>query len=425
MKTSKYNYYIDCNNKYLFFNGLSKNYFEVSEENHESFRQILMHPNDYAIKYAHFLSKMKEFGFVLDDEVDEFKKVVEAFTTYKQPDTYNLMVMPTYNCNLSCWYCIQHHQNVNLTESDIQKIKEHIKAYLLDNKLKKFNLSWFGGEPLLKYNEVIDLTKFSFEFCKQNHICFESDITTNGILLTEKRIYELKNYGVKSFQITIDGCREKHNTIKRIKNVSTFDVVLKNILSIVKMTPESECILRLNYDENNLEPEKIIKDINELIPKEYRNKIVFLSRKIWQKDERNINKKDITQLIEDAKESQYVTNSSYTGLCYVDYQHFNCVFPNGNIGKCDNEILDNAQGHFTDNYEIEWEETPKFIEYNQFSKDSPCSKCKHLPFCCGPCPNVRDNMIKQFNKIICQYSNPEKEMEEQIIRYCETNIKIS
>ena len=253
MKTSKYNYYIDCNNKYLFFNGLSKNYFEVSEENHESFRQILMHPNDYAIKYAHFLSKMKEFGFVLDDEVDEFKKVVEAFTTYKQPDTYNLMVMPTYNCNLSCWYCIQHHQNVNLTESDIQKIKEHIKAYLLDNKLKKFNLSWFGGEPLLKYNEVIDLTKFSFEFCKQNHICFESDITTNGILLTEKRIYELKNYGVKSFQITIDGCREKHNTIKRIKNVSTFDVVLKNILSIVKMTPESECILRLNYDENNLE----------------------------------------------------------------------------------------------------------------------------------------------------------------------------
>ena len=46
MKTSKYNYYIDCNNKFLFFNGLSKNYFEVSEENHESFRQILMHPND-------------------------------------------------------------------------------------------------------------------------------------------------------------------------------------------------------------------------------------------------------------------------------------------------------------------------------------------------------------------------------------------
>ena len=417
MKTSKYNYYIDCNNKYLFFNGLSKNYFEVSEENHESFRQILMHPNDYAIKYTHFLSRMKEFGFVLDDEVDEFKKVVEAFTAYKQPDTYRLMIMPTYNCNLSCWYCIQHHQNVNLTTLDIQKIKEHIKTYLSKNKLTKFNLTWFGGEPLLKYKEIIEITKFAFEYCKQNDIKFWSDITTNGILLNEHRIKELHQYGIRSYQITIDGCREKHNRTKKIKDDSAFDKAINNIVSIVKLTTDTECILRFNYDENNLEPEKVIKDINALIPTEYHTHIKFLTRKVWQQNPEKLNQKAVTKLIESAKDHSYITDSSSAGLCYVDFLHFNCVFPNGKIGKCDNDSLEKAQGYFTEQHDIKWKEPQDFIAHHQFSEDSPCLECKHLPFCCGPCPNLRNNMIKQYHKLTCQYKNPDKEMQEQILRY--------
>ena len=38
-----------------------------------------------------------------------------------------------------------------------------------------------------------------------------SDITTNGYLLNEQNIREMKQLNVKSIQITIDGDRESHN----------------------------------------------------------------------------------------------------------------------------------------------------------------------------------------------------------------------
>ena len=85
----------------------------------------------------------------MEDDVQEMDIIREEFDRKRNSGQYTLMVLPTYDCNLRCWYCIQEHQNMTLSDETVARIKKHIEKYLLENEIKEFRLSWFGGEPLL------------------------------------------------------------------------------------------------------------------------------------------------------------------------------------------------------------------------------------------------------------------------------------
>lgn len=427
MKASKYNYFIPYGCKHIFFNGLTSRFFLVSDKNRERFIDIISNPdnNGYKEKYAIFLEKMKNEGFVLDDNVDEIELVHKEFERQRHPEQYMLMILPTYQCNLRCWYCIQEHQNVNITEEMIVRIKKHIEKYLLENEIKQFRLSWFGGEPLLGYKKLTDITLYSKKICEKYGIIFYCDITTNSLLLNPERIKELGSIGVSSFQITIDGCREKHNQVKRNKENTAFDMAINNIIEIVKTIPNINCTLRINYSDETLEPGRIMHDVNLLIPNEYRNKIKIAPCKIWQVKDADIPEEKVNELYSIARRKNYRINTIVRGLCYVDYTHYNCVFPNGKIGKCDNDKLENTKGILTDTGEILWDEKYPFELHKSINEDCICYNCKHLPFCMGPCPFKRDEMIKTQGRITCQFpDDTNKIIEKLIVRFCENNSNI-
>lgn len=427
MKTSRYNYFIPYGGKHIFFNGLTKRFFFVSNKNHLRFIDIITNPGveKYQEKYTPFLEKMKNEGFVLEDNVDEMELVRNEFEQQRFSDQYMLMILPTYQCNLRCWYCVQEHQNVNMTEDMVAKLKKHIEKYLLEHNIKRFRLSWFGGEPLLAYEKLTDITMFSKNFCEDNNIHFFCDITTNSLLLTSERIKELGEIGVSSFQITIDGCREKHNQVKQDKNNSAFDKAVNNVLEIVKTIPNVNCTLRINYSDTTLEPGKIMHDVNMLIPTEYRKRIKISPCKIWQIKESDISKEKMSELDSIIKRKIYKVNIIERALCYVDYTHFNCVFPNGKIGKCENDKLENAKGNLTESGDVVWDILYPFEIHQSLEENSQCFHCKYLPYCMGPCPFKRDEMIGKFGKIVCQYIDADQAMESSIIRYCENNSDIN
>ena len=71
---------------------------------------IISRPDDYREKYAPFLERMSAEGFVVEDDVQEMDIIREEFDRKRNSGQYTLMVLPTYDCNLRCWYCIQEHQ---------------------------------------------------------------------------------------------------------------------------------------------------------------------------------------------------------------------------------------------------------------------------------------------------------------------------
>lgn len=58
-------------------------------------------------------------------------------------------------------------------------------------------------------------------------------------------------------------------------------------------------------------------------------------------------------------------------------------------------------------------------------QNSECFHCKHLPYCMGPCPFKRDEMLGKFGKIVCQYTDADQAIERSIIRYCENSSDIN
>ena len=122
------------------------------------------------------------------------------------------------DCNFSCWYCYESHiTGSKLSTKTIDSIYKLIDNILVSNSnLRNFTLSFFGGEPLLYYNEttklIIDYIRTKYVYF--TYIDFSINFTTNGYLLNDKIVkHLLEKDELKHFQITLDGGRNKHNGI--------------------------------------------------------------------------------------------------------------------------------------------------------------------------------------------------------------------
>ncbi len=423
MKTSRYNYFIHRNGKHVFFNGRTKRFFEVSEKNYEVFKDVIQNPQNYKDKYLVFLEKMLEEGFVVNDDIDELDLVRQAYEQGKCPDAYMLIVLPTYQCNLSCWYCVQKHQDMVMSEETMRRLKLHISNYLKENKIKYFNLSWFGGEPTLEYEKMIAISRYAKDICDRLKVKYNATLTTNGTLLNEERIKELREVNVTDYQITIDGRREQHNKVKRLKEGSAFDIALTNIAHIVRLIPEANCYLRINYTDKNLLPEDIMNDINECIPSDLRKYIKILPKQVWQVQDDKIDDEKVKKLRLEVRKTNYNVHACELGMCYTDRAHFNCIYPNGAVGKCDNEDMSAARGYLGDSGEIVWNTDYPYQTQSILDDAVSCSQCKYLPICWGPCPKMRDEMIMKTGTVQCAFDDKEKKINKYIDSYVESFLK--
>lgn len=411
MKASKYNYEVADKDSVIFFNGITESSFRTSKKNASSFSAIINNPEPNYETFKDFIDKMIAQGFIIDDTVDEPQLVKEKYDALRKPGVYSIMILPTYQCNLRCWYCIQDHANDWMSDENIRNIKARLTKMAHNPEIKHLNISWFGGEPMLAFDKVLSLTQWTSQLAASTGKSFKSSITTNGTLLNEERILQLKEAGVNHYQITIDGNREVHNKVKSMNRVSAFDKTLENIGHIIK---HSSCSLRFNYTKDNLSPESIIRDVDAALPKEGRENMSFLVYKVWQEDESAIPEGEVEKLMELACSIGLRPRLAVGGMCYADNNYFECVFTNGKVGKCDNENPDSGLGRITAEGDIIWDGDISSYPAIMDNKKSECISCRYLPMCWGPCSAKRKGMLINEGVIRCQYADREREMGNSI-----------
>lgn len=415
MEISRYTYFVPDGDKTIIFNGLTNGFVEVKSSNAAAYKQILENPEKYYEKFHDFIDKMLRNGILIENKEDDDKRLAEKYNSERRPDQYYMMILPTYQCNLRCWYCVQDHQEMWMSEDTKERIKKRIILKLSDPSVKELHISWFGGEPIMAYDIVLEITEFARRNAEEVGKHFSCEITTNSTLLNAERIESLRKAGVTSYQITIDGKREVHNAIKHLENESAFDKALENINLIGKHT---KCSLRFNYTHKNLEPDEIIEGIKEHLSEESKKNITFLLYKVWQENQESIDGDSLERLIDLACKEGIQPKLPLCGICYVDQVGFDCIYPNGMVGKCDNEPPGHEKGWINENGEVEWEIlNPAHISAFE-AEDSECKECRYLPYCWGPCVAKRKNMLKENGRIICMYTDRDKEIESLIRNYC-------
>lgn len=109
----------------------------------------------------------------------------------------------TQKCNLKCKYCFVVQQPLEMTYETAKDTADFFAKNGL-SELKEPGLTFFGGEPMLKYDDII---KPLTEYIRATYGDFSLSITTNGTLLNEERLKFFKDNNV-GILLSIDGDKE-------------------------------------------------------------------------------------------------------------------------------------------------------------------------------------------------------------------------
>ena len=424
-KLSNYIYVLTDESLGILFNGVTKKFLCVNKEELSKWVLLLnnySYNDDDDCKRNSYLQKFKDAGFLLPENVDEKLLVKETEEQYIKTSRYQTILIPTYNCNYSCWYCIQKHHSTIFTKYDMDKIEKHIVSYMLQNKISGYDLCWFGGEPLMQKDIVVEMSAFLSDWCRKNHIPFNGQMTTNGALLTEELIGQLRDCNINHYQITLDGDREHHNRTKREKgNESSFDVILNNLRCLLQLNRQATVVLRLNYNNEKLNELGLVKELNAILPATLRNRIFVDLQRIWQSADESVDTQKLYHFLEEFSKNGYrLSTSGFFRPCYVEKQHFETIYYNGKIDFCDNYAADKARGVITDAGTVKWETIPQ-ARLIRSKSGKECEECVYSPVCTGECLANRDKRLKKNEQFKCP-NNMKKELEIKILDYCFRNM---
>lgn len=138
----------------------------------------------------------------------------------------------TLGCNLRCTYCFA---GTKVNKSMSPEIALETADFLLKLPDDSLNISFFGGEPMLKYNLIKPFVLHCEEFKGSKKISFS--ITTNGTLFNDEIIDFFQEHDVM-YTISFDGNRKTQDIGRpTVTGGPSFDMVIKNIPKILKANP--------------------------------------------------------------------------------------------------------------------------------------------------------------------------------------------
>ena len=422
MRKNKYIYVVELDDKHqVLFNGLNRDFLIIANRAVSSFLELLNFPYKYLNSHPSIIENLKSRGFIIEDDFDEralLKHKREEFIWAKE---YKTTILPTFECNYNCWYCIQKHEPVVIDKSKINLIVKHVKKYLVENHIESYILSWFGGEPLTQ-PEIIDYVSRDLkQFCQSHKIEYSGAVTTNGALLSMSTIEMLKENGIDFYQIAIDGDEHAHNHNKKDEHAaSSFALILTNIVNLLRHNQKADVVLRLNYTIATLKSKNLINDINKYIPTSYRSRIVVDLQKVWQVNEKNVPMSLLVNLQKALVASGFTLSTEHVfSMCYVEKEHYNMFYYNGGVEKCDKRPIEKLRGHLDEEGNIVWNEKPMFADYDLFDERCICNNCLYYPLCYCGCPIEREDVIREnHGKIICSHKGKYGLLMLRIQDYC-------
>ena len=275
----------------------------------------------------------------------------------------NLFLFPTEKCNFRCTYCYEDHRIGKMSPALIGGIKKLLLVRF--NDLKRLDISWFGGEPLLAKELIYDISDFILNNAPKS-LDYAGNITTNGYNLNGRTFEKLIKYKITYFQISLDGDRLMHDQtrIRKDKN-PTFDVIWNNLINMKSTDYEFSVLIRIHFTyDNYIHLDSLIQKINVEFGDDLRFKVFFkpIERlggvndkliKTMNKEEKRVIKKLLDEKIWN-KDQIFSVDEKKPYVCYASVPNSFIIRANGDVCKC-TVALNNSKnlvGKINENGEI-------------------------------------------------------------------------
>lgn len=198
---------------------------------------------------------------------------------YLNPKHLRLTLMPTENCNFRCTYCYEDFEIGRMSEETITAVKNMLLLRL--PKLDSLHIAWFGGEPLLAKDIVLELNQFAKTEAEKLGVHFSSAMTTNAFSLLPELFDQLVKQDIRHYQISLDGDEEQHNlTRKLISGRGSFAKIWANLLEMRNSSEKFTIALRVHVHRENIAS---VKDLLRRINTEFGadTRFVISLKAVW------------------------------------------------------------------------------------------------------------------------------------------------
>lgn len=327
------------------------------------------------------------------NHMTQLKEYRESLWT--NPRLRHLFLELTMRCNENCIHCGSRCGEINSEELSLENYKKLLTQVKADLGTSDKMLCITGGEPLLR-KDFFEIMSFA------NSLGFNWGMTSNATLITPEVAHKLREAGMKTISVSIDGIRETHDAFRR--SPGGFDRAMAGINNLI--------------DEGGFQSIQVttvvthesIKELDELF-------LIFDKMDIdsWRVIgiEPMGRAKDHPELLLTPEDQKYLFEfirnkrisgepvlygcSHYLGLEYereVRDWYFNCtagiytasITASGDIIAClDIERRPEfVQGNvLKDNFADVWKNGFKCFRRNLSDDNKECSSCAHKDFCRG------------------------------------------
>lgn len=449
-----------CGNKYLYetFNKKLTNISNTTYELYQTLSSAIKEERDIflQLKEKHpDISPKEIFNFLenyggidKNEELNIKTEISEEIVKHYMANFPQIVFEVTEKCNLNCKYCTYgDFYDGNTTRSSVSldvvaalKLVDYIYAFCVSKYATTakniINISFYGGEPLLRFSFIKEITDYA-KSLESNNVFFQFSMTTNATLLKKHIAFLAENQ--YRILISLDGNEENHSYRIYHNGRNSFNDVYENVCFVKENYPEyfikyvnfnsvlhdrnsvaeANDFIKRNFGKNPILSEISTDGLKEDRKKEllelYKNK----SEDLQQSEDyyRLLHKENVSE-VPDFKEAMYfiynLTNLVYfnytelfldnkksvkpTGTC-LPFARKIFVTANGIILPCENVSpkfefgrVDNKDVH------IDFEKLINFYSGNLKKVQKLCQKCYRVTNCyqCMFYLNLEDDNIKCY-----------------------------
>lgn len=420
MYWSKYNI-ISRSEKYgyLLYNTMSQVFLQIDESQISGWLELKENPDSYKeYQFADFLLSSRIIVERQEDDLNVY--LADVMKNKYNSSEMALTILPTRGCNFGCIYCYERERPmVTMDEST----EEAILRFVRSNKhLKKLNVTWYGGEPLINFDSIYRLSKAFMAL----DIEYSAKMVTNGYLLSKDKADKMAEIAINDIQITFDGPEEIHNQRRPLLNGRpTYRTIMDNLKYLLSVNDSVHVDIRSNIDRRNM--------------KQYADFYDSFKSEI-DSDRVNLYPGFVSDLLssECVSPEHNISEGSYKAQFALDlfdkygieiksflpkFRRHSCVAtkyfafvigPEGEIYKCwrmvgnPKQVVGNVRDGITDIYGFS-----NYITGVDYTRDARCLNCEFIALCGGGCPLVR--MRNKNEGLALNHCCPEKSQMEKLM----------
>ncbi|MGX6602235.1 radical SAM protein [Micromonosporaceae bacterium Da 78-11] len=159
-------------------------------------------------------------GLLVDPGRDEAAEIISAGRrAARDGRSRDFVIMPSAYCNMGCGYCGQRHERVALSGTHRSAMTARVDRSARSGRYDSLNVRWFGGEPLMAFAVLRDLSRSFVASADRAGIPYAAKVVTNGVLLDERKLRALhEQCRVGLIEVTLDGPAEVHDVSRPLKS---------------------------------------------------------------------------------------------------------------------------------------------------------------------------------------------------------------